>query len=71
VLEQSSLGLTKPVVKVFFSTKSGMPLEPRVLDLASSSVADQIETREPPETWNFPYLTDLWGADGALKQARA
>jgi cyclic di-GMP phosphodiesterase len=52
--------LIKPKVKVFFSTKSGLPLEPRVLDLAQSDVNDQIEAREPPENWNFDYLTDLW-----------
>jgi hypothetical protein len=69
VLEQHPTVLTKPRVKVFFSTKSGMPLQPRVLDLASSGVADRIEAREPPEKWNFPYLTDLWDASGALKAA--
>ena len=41
------VALTKPRVKVFFSTKSGMPLQPRILDLASSSVTDRIAAREP------------------------
>jgi HD-GYP domain-containing protein (c-di-GMP phosphodiesterase class II) len=71
VLEQNPAALTKPRVKVFFSTKSGMPLEPRVLDLAGSGVVDRIEAREPPENWNFTYLRDLWDADHALQQARA
>ena len=47
-----------------------MPLQPRILDLASSSVNDRIEAREPVENWNFPYLPDLWDASGALQQAR-
>jgi len=53
------------------STKAGLPLKPQVLDLASPQATDQIEGREPPENWNFPYLTELWdGDDAALKQAR-
>ena len=71
VLDQNSTALTKPRVKVFFSTKSGLPIEPRVLDLARADAGDQIEAREAPENWNFPYLTDLWDGDSALKQARA
>jgi putative nucleotidyltransferase with HDIG domain len=71
VLDQNPDALTQPRVKVFFSTKAGLPLEPRVLDLASSGVNDRIEAREPPEKWNFTYLTDLWNADAALRQARS
>jgi HD-GYP domain-containing protein (c-di-GMP phosphodiesterase class II) len=70
VLEQNSTSLTKPKVKVFFSTKSGLPLDPYVVDLASGHVIDQIESRENLENWNFTYLTELWDGDGALKQAR-
>jgi hypothetical protein len=70
VLDQNPSTLTKPRVKVFFSTKAGLPLQPQVLDLASPQAVDQIEAREPPENWNFPYLTELWDGDAALKQAR-
>jgi HD-GYP domain-containing protein (c-di-GMP phosphodiesterase class II) len=70
VLEQNPSALTRPRVKLFFSTKSGLPLEPQVLDLCASHVTDQIEAREPPENWNFPYLTELWGGDTALRQAQ-
>ena len=70
VLEQNSAALTKPKVKIFFSTKAGLPLEPQVLDLSAPHTTDQIEARESPENWNFPYLTELWDADSALKQAR-
>lgn len=70
VLEQNPTELTCPKVKVFFSTKSGMPLEPKIIDLASPHVTDQVAAREPVENWNFPYLTELWGADSALHQAR-
>jgi putative nucleotidyltransferase with HDIG domain len=70
VLDQNPSALTKPRVKLFFSTKAGLPLKPQVLDLASAHAADQIESRESPENWNFPYLTELWDGDAALKQAR-
>ena len=70
VLEQNATSLTKPRVKIFFSTKAGLPLEHQVLDLATTHVTDQIEARENPENWNFPYLNELWDGDSALKQAR-
>jgi HD-GYP domain-containing protein (c-di-GMP phosphodiesterase class II) len=70
VLEQNPSALTKPRIKVFFSTKAGLPLEPQVVDLSSPHVVDQIEAREPPENWSFPYLTELWDGATALKQAQ-
>jgi putative nucleotidyltransferase with HDIG domain len=71
VVEQNPTALTKPRVKIFFSTKAGLPLEPQLVDLSSPQVIDQIETREAPENWNFPYLRELWGADAALKEAQS
>ena len=70
VLDQNPSALTKPRVKLFFSTKAGLPLKPQILDLASPHTVYRIEAREPPENWNFPYLTELWDGDAALKQAR-
>ncbi len=70
VLDQNPSALTKPRVRLFFSTKAGLPLQPEILDLNDSGVTDQVEAREPPENWNFPYLTELWGGDAALLQAR-
>jgi HD-GYP domain-containing protein (c-di-GMP phosphodiesterase class II) len=61
VLEQNPAALTRPQVKVFFSTKSREPIRPQVVDLASATGAqDPIEGPEPPEKWNFPYLNELW-----------
>jgi HD-GYP domain-containing protein (c-di-GMP phosphodiesterase class II) len=60
VLEQNPQALTKPRVKFFFSTKSGLPLRPEALDLSRSDCRDEIEAREPAEKWQFPYLNELW-----------
>ncbi len=60
VVEQNPKKLTAPKVKLFFSTKSGMPLVPKLVDLAESHVTDRIVAREPAEKWSFGYLTDLW-----------
>jgi hypothetical protein len=61
VLEQNMQSLTTPVVKVFFSTKSNLPIEAQRLDLAKSN--DRISGRESRTDWNFPQLESLWGGD--------
>ena len=61
VIEQNPSALTAPIVKVFFSTKSQMPMAPQVLDLSSSG--DRIEARENPATWGFKHLDELWAGD--------
>jgi putative nucleotidyltransferase with HDIG domain len=60
IVEQNPKKLTAPKVKLFFSTKSGMPLLPKLIDLSESHVQERIVAREPPENWSFDYLTDLW-----------
>jgi HD-GYP domain-containing protein (c-di-GMP phosphodiesterase class II) len=59
VLEQNSAALTKPKIKLFFSTRSNEPIRHEVMDLATD-IRDQIEAPEPPEKWRFPYLNELW-----------
>lgn len=60
VVEQNPRKLTAPKVKIFFSTRSGMPLQPRLINLSESHVTDRIAAREPLDKWNFSYLQDLW-----------
>ncbi len=60
VVAQTPDALTTPLVKVFFSTKSGLRIPPEVLDLSKPSTNDKIMSREDPEGWNFPDLNELW-----------
>ncbi|ROL76250.1 phosphodiesterase [Pseudomonas protegens] len=60
VLEQNSESLLLPKVKVFFSTRSKMPLPQRVLDLSRLQGEEHIVAREAPEAWDFKQLQQLW-----------
>lgn len=66
VVEQNPLDLVAPTVKVFFSTKSQMPMAPQWLELSRSS--DRIVARENPDTWGFKHLNDLWAGDAAPRR---
>jgi putative nucleotidyltransferase with HDIG domain len=60
VLEQSPRSLLKPIVKVFFSTKSDMRIPPEVVDLSVPDGKDKVVGREDPEVWRFKDLNELW-----------
>ncbi|WP_431258857.1 HD-GYP domain-containing protein [Roseateles chitinivorans] len=62
VLEQNATALTAPRVRVFYSTKSQMPIPTLVLDLSSQNAGDRIVGREDPATWGFQRLDELWQA---------
>lgn len=66
VVEQSKRSLLKPVVKVFYSTKSKGRLAPKLVDLSAPLCQDGIAGREDPAAWQFPDLNELWsGLPGA------
>jgi hypothetical protein len=60
VVEQHTQSLTKPVVKVFFSTKANIRIPAETIDLSGIDVTEKIAAREDPAKWNFPDLHALW-----------
>jgi len=60
VVEQNAHALVSPVVKLFFSTKSMMPINPVRLDLSKPGCSDRIVGRESPADWKFANLDELW-----------
>ena len=66
VIEQNAAALTAPVVRVFYSLKSSMPVSLQRLDLANGT-SDRIVGREPPDRWNFTFLDELWAGDAAKR----
>jgi putative nucleotidyltransferase with HDIG domain len=60
VVEQNADVLVSPVVKVFFSVLSNLPVPVRRLDLARPNCADRIVARESPQAWGFDDLDQHW-----------
>ncbi len=60
VVEQNPTSLIAPRIKVFYSTKSGMPIPIQLIDLAAPGTSDRIVGREPPENWGFAHIEELW-----------
>ncbi|HLO96378.1 MAG TPA: HD-GYP domain-containing protein [Burkholderiaceae bacterium] len=60
VVEQSPVRLTAPLVRVFFSTKSQLPIPTELLNLDLPSATDRIVSRENPADWGFKHLDELW-----------
>lgn len=63
VVEQNAASLTKPVVKVFFSTKSGTHISVERVDLAQGYSTDVITGHEPRAHWDAALLDALWAGD--------
>ena len=71
VVEQTPGNLVAPVVKVFFSTRTEMPITPVRLDLSRPASTDRIVGREAGGAAKFPHLNELWVDAGALAQMHA
>lgn len=60
VVDQSEKSLLKPVVKVFFSTKSKLRIAVEEIDLSKPSVSDEITGPESAQTWGIDNVDELW-----------
>ncbi|MEN9418647.1 MAG: hypothetical protein RI988_2267 [Pseudomonadota bacterium] len=60
VYEQNANALEQPVVQVFYSNKSRMPVPLQRVDLAAPGCHDRIVGREPMEAWASVNLDSLW-----------
>ncbi|KUJ92387.1 MAG: metal dependent phosphohydrolase [Pseudomonas sp. 63_8] len=60
VMEQNPKALLAPRVKVFFSTKSRLPLPQSIVDLSKIADQDRIVGRESAEERGFERLDELW-----------
>lgn len=62
VFEQNVGAHEQPVVKVFYSNKSRMPIPLQRVDLAAPGCYDRIVAREPTEAWAKVNLDAVWAA---------
>ena len=60
VTEQTAKSLVTPMVKVFFSTKSGAHLRPEMLDLSRAAGGEKIVGIESPKKWGIKNLESYW-----------
>lgn len=60
VLEQHPTSLLTPRIKVFFSTRSKLPIPQTIVDLARSQGEERIIGRELTEDWDFKDIDQLW-----------
>ncbi|WP_018986729.1 hypothetical protein [Methylophilus methylotrophus] len=60
VIDQCPTSLLTPVVKVFFSTKSNMHLEPEIVHLSKIGGHDEVIGHEDPRVWGVHDLHTMW-----------
>jgi putative nucleotidyltransferase with HDIG domain len=60
VLDLNSQNLAAPVVRVFYSTRSKLPISVQTLDLSDAAVTDRVVGRESPQDWGFTHLDEIW-----------
>lgn len=67
VIEQNELALTRPVVRVFFSLRSRMPVPPALVDLSAQACKDRIGALVSLEGWNQREIAAMWAGDAVPK----
>jgi putative nucleotidyltransferase with HDIG domain len=63
VVEPGRVSLVRPIVRVFFSTRSKEPIATHLLDLENPRANDAIVGPEDPDQWGFTHLAKLWLPD--------
>ena len=71
VMAQNPGTLVAPVVKLFFSVKSQLPVAPRVVDLSRAGTQDRIVARETRAPGQFPWLDELWADSEVLRRSKS
>lgn len=71
VVEQNAGALTRPRIKLFYSTNAHVPIEPRIVDLSSGHCREEILGRENPENWKFEAIHELWAGEESAPLKRA
>ena len=69
VVDQNPAALAAPRVKVFFSTRSELPVTPEFIDLNLAGCTEKIIARESNSVWKFKHLDELWAGSENLKKA--
>ncbi len=67
VVEQNATSPVLPVVKAFFSSKSGLPIEPQRIDLAQRGSTERVVGIEDAAHWNAREVAQLWAAGAVPK----
>ena len=70
VVEQNDGALMKPRVRVFYSTRSQLPVARELLDLNAPGCNDRIVGRESNADWKFSGLDELWAGAEVLARRR-
>ena len=67
VMEQNPQSLVNPTVKLFYATRTQMPMTPELLDLNRPGCKDSIVGRESNRHWKFTHLEELWAGREVLQ----
>lgn len=70
VVEQNPGLLVAPKVKLFFSTRSQMPVPVEVLDTSHPGCGDRIVGKESNQVWKFKHLDELWAGAEVVRKVR-
>lgn len=60
VIDKNPTSLLNPVIKTFFSIKSGTRIKPEIIKLGAPGCREKIVAIEQPQDWQFPDFNQLW-----------